>query len=497
MLKAIVNFKKYTIFIFISSFLCYSVSLADIKQENAYKTANFYQYLLAESSPQTSLLTLFFNKMPKGGDIHHHYAGAIYAETYLEWVAKKGWFIDKCTFRVVKVFDKQNKLCPVLTVAELINDDTSYRKLLLLWSSKDFYNHQHQTLPPDANFFNTFAYFIGISSEYIDLGVNIIKKRAKQENVAYIETMLERPGINNKDYFSESEARRYNKALSQATTQKATNKILNSIIRRLTSTENFNNTIDSFVSQVDKYHIDIDDDDFIMRYQTYAVRVLPPLQVFLDLFSGYLVVIKSPLFVGVNIVAPENNTLALEHYMLHMRMYNFLKAKYPNVNRALHAGELTLGMVRPEDLKFHIKQALDIAGAQRIGHGTDIVYEDDNLATLEKLKQNAAVEISLASSEFILGIKDNAHPYIIYAHYGVPIVIATDDSGVLRDNLSYQYVLLATRYKPSYATIKDYVYNSIKYSFLLTADKNIINKRLAKSFFVFEAEMANLYNIYN
>jgi len=42
-------------------------------------------------------------------------------------------------------------------------------------------------------------------------------------------------------------------------------------------------------------------------------------------------------------------------------MYNYLLRKYPIVNRSLYAGELTLGMVRPKDLTFHIEEAIDIA----------------------------------------------------------------------------------------------------------------------------------------
>ncbi|MFB1007464.1 MAG: hypothetical protein QMB85_00105, partial [Sulfurospirillum sp.] len=80
----------------------------------------------------------------------------------------------------------------------------------------------------------------------------------------------------------------------------------------------------------------------------------------------------------------------------------------------------------------------------------------------------------------------------IYAAYGVPIVISTDDSGVSRNNLSHEYVLLASRYHPSYKTIKTYVYNSIDYSFLAPAEKAKIRAQLDKKFEVFEKEMSLL-----
>ena len=161
-------------------------------------------------------------------------------------------------------------------------------------------------------------------------------------------------------------------------------------------------------------HHNIDNDHFTMRYQTYTVRVQNPVQVYLELLSGFVATAQSPLLVGVNIVAPENHHVSMRDYTLHMRMYNYLSRRYPSVNRALHAGELTLGMVRPEGLLFHIEEAIDIAGAQRIGHGIDIPYETNSLSIIEKMKRGIAVEINLTSNEFILGVAGNAHPYLIY-----------------------------------------------------------------------------------
>ena len=41
----------------------------------------------------------------------------------------------------------------------------------------------------------------------------------------------------------------------------------------------------------------------------------------------------------------------------------------------LHAGEIVSGLVPPADLRSHIRQAVEIAGAERIGHGVDVVGE--------------------------------------------------------------------------------------------------------------------------
>ena len=463
-----------------------------VKTSNAQATSRFYENMLAPDKSNEALLNLFFTKMPKGGDIHHHYSGSIYAETYLEWVGKKGWHIDKCTLKIIK--EPKHATCELLTPKQLVENNALYRKMLMLWSDKDYRNHYHNQPPPDSNFFNTFSYFEVVSYEYVHLGLNILKQRALKENVSYIETMLSMVGVQSSDYFDNASREKYNKMLRSAVSQEETDRLLDEIAAGLMKSQKFKESVDTYISEVDKSHQGIDDENFTMRYQTYAVRVLDPVQVFTDLFSGYLAANGSPLITGVNIVAPENSTVALLDYTLHMRMYHYLIQKYPAVHRALHAGELTLGMIRPKNLTFHIQQARDIADAERIGHGVDLPYEQNPVALLKDIKENAVIEINFSSNEFILGVKGDKHPYLIYADYDVPLIIATDDSGVSRNNLSHEYMLLATRYHPSYERIKKYVYNSIKYAFLEETEKVSLKKDLDKRFLVFEKEMADLHH---
>jgi adenosine deaminase len=457
--------------------------------DNQQQTAGYYDSMFHNGKADVAELNQFFTEMPKGGDLHHHYTGSIYAETYLGWVEKKGWWINPCTLRIVTT--QENGECASLTVPQLVADNALYRKLLSLWSDMDFRNHFHDQPPPDSNFFDTFGYFGPISDDYMHDGLNIIKQRAIKENVNYIETMLSSVPVSSKDYFSTEQADTLNKELQDAKTPAEIDRLLDQIAATLGNNSDFNKQVNDFVSMVDKVHQGIDNDVFMMRFQTYASRVNDPLQVFTNLYAGFIASDKSPLIVGVNIVAPENNVVALADYTLHMRMFAYLHKLYPNAHRALHAGELTLGLVPPKDLLFHIRQALEIAHAQRIGHGVDLPYEHDSTQLLAELKKtDTAIEINLTSNQFILGVAGREHPYLIYSAYGVPLVISTDDSGVSRNNLSNQYMLLASRYHPSYKAIKKYVYNSIRYSFLSEADKASAKKVLDKKFAAFEHEMA-------
>ncbi len=476
--------------VFILIFVLFSFSACQNNSDFS-KTANFYHQLIQPEKPNAAKLSQFLTAMPKGGDLHHHYSGSIYAETYLEWVKDKGWTIDSCSLNII---DNQDKpACKELTVSDLIKNRMLYRKLLALWSDKDFGNFYHEQVPSDQHFFSTFGYFDPVVADYKKEGLRILRNRAIKENVSYIETIIGKLPVRSTDYYSTTNIQALNNELHQATSQKEVDSILEQLTSNYLAQEKFQNVISSFINETTENHKNIDTINFKMRYQTYALRVLSPMEFYVGLLAGYLAAEKNPLIVGVNIVAPENNPIALRDYTLHMRMFNYLKRKYPNVNRALHAGELTIGMVSPKHLLYHIHEAIDIASAQRIGHGIDLPYETDSYGLLQKLKtKDIPIEINLTSNEFILGVKKEEHPYLTYSSFGVPLVISTDDSGVSRNNLSKEYLLLATRYRPSYSQLKQYVYNSINYSFLSLDDKKEAVQSLNKQFEAFEDEIATV-----
>jgi adenosine deaminase len=121
----------------------------------------------------------------------------------------------------------------------------------------------------------------------------------------------------------------------------------------------------------------------------------------------------------------------------------------------------------------------------------DIAFETEAQRTLDYMAaRKIAVEINLTSNEFILGVKDGEHPLMLYYDHGVPIVLSTDDPGILRSDLTDQYVLAAERYgELGYPDFKQFVYNSIIYSFLTEAEKDSLRADLDSRFRDFEREM--------
>jgi len=460
---------------------------------NETATMRHYAALIAGDTPQASALTLFFSQMPKGGDLHHHYSGALYAEQYVDFLDQQGLCVNKQTYRIETdkaVIDAERAKPPkeraCLASADVYNDDQVYRELLQRWSSKDFKNHGAQQPPPDRQFFQTFGYFGPVSNANFHEGLLAIKQRAVLENVSYIETMFKMaPFVSNPQFDQDAWRQGGNDAAFDAQ--------MRTWMTTLNEDAAFNASIADFVAKVDEASNGIDDANFTMRYQTYVLRLLAPSQVFSSMLAAFKADIGSERLVGVNIVGQESNHVAMRDYDLHMKMFRFLKTLYPNVKVALHAGELALGDVPPEGLQFHIDEAINVGRADRIGHGIDLAHEKNVAVILHTMRaKDIPVEINLTSNAFIEGVQGADHPITLYRKYGVPYVIATDDAGVTRHNLSGEYALFAARYKPSYGEIKKVSYNSIRYAFLAPADKARLTRQLDARFAKFEAEIADL-----
>ncbi|MFN7900715.1 MAG: hypothetical protein ACK5N0_13825 [Synechococcaceae cyanobacterium] len=86
---------------------------------------------------------------------------------------------------------------------------------------------------------------------------------------------------------------------------------------------------------------------------------------------------------------------------------------HPEVKLALHTGELPLGLVPPDRLRYHIRQALEIGQANRIGHGGAVLYEEQPFQLLELMRRRGVlVEIGLTSNEVLLNVANQDHPFL-------------------------------------------------------------------------------------
>jgi adenosine deaminase len=224
-----------------------------------------------------------------------------------------------------------------------------------------------------------------------------------------------------------------------------------------------------------------------VRYIYQVLREFPKEQVFAQVFAGFQLADSDPRVVAVNFVQPEHGLTAMRDYHLHMQMVDYMHRLYPRVHITLHAGELASGLVPPEGLRFHIREAIELGHAERIGHGVSVMYENDALGLLRLMKhRRIAVEINLTSNDLILGVRGADHPLPVYRKYGVPVVLSTDDEGVSRSHLTQEYQRAVLTYNLTYPDLKSIVRNSIEYSFLPPDEKARMQVDLEKRFERFE-----------
>jgi adenosine deaminase len=149
-----------------------------------------------------------------------------------------------------------------------------------------------------------------------------------------------------------------------------------------------------------------------------------------------------------------------------MKIVKYLHEVYPKVRITLHAGELAYGLVTPEGLCCHIRQAVE-ASAERIGHGVDVMYEERPEELLKELAaKHVMVEINLTSNDLILGVRGKDHPLPIYRKFSVPVSLSTDDEGVSRIDLTNEYVRAVQTYSFNYADLKKMARTGLEHSFL-------------------------------
>jgi adenosine deaminase len=207
-----------------------------------------------------------------------------------------------------------------------------------------------------------------------------------------------------------------------------------------------------------------------IRWLEQVTRTNPPGEVFAQMLFGALLSQADPRVVGLNLVAPEDDPKALADYILQMRMLDYLHGVMPETNVSLHAGELTLGLVAPNDLLFHVRQAVELGHAKRIGHGVDVMYETAPFDLLHAMAQKrVAVEINLTSNDQILGVHGAGHPFPVYRAAGVPTVLSTDDEGVERIDRTHELQRAVQEFQLDWQALLGLERNTLEYAFVAGA----------------------------
>ena len=428
-----------------------------IAQGNEQKTAALVERLKADPAA----LSILLRQMPKGGDLHNHLDGSVWAEDFLKWADADGACLDAKTHAITPAPCAAGQVSarglvtrdPAFYQASI--DALSMRNFVPGMGTGETSGHDHT--------FAAFPRFGALMTPHLGEGLAVTREQAAADHVQYVEQITD-PG----NAFAPA-------LLGGITSFSATD-----------FDADYRQIAPQLPALVAAARAEYDAAEAKMRielacgtsaaksgcavdvhYLFFVLRTLPPAPVFAQIALGYALAAADPRFVGVNLVAPEDDPVALRDFAVQMRMFQYFRARDPRVKLSLHAGELWLGLVPPSQLGFHIRDTIEIAGATRIGHGYELPFERDTAALLQEMAaKKIAVEINLTSNEISPGVKGGEHPLHTYMKAGVPWSLSADDEGVFRIDLTHEYVRAALEQRLTYADLKLSARNGLEYSFL-------------------------------
>lgn len=410
---------------------------------------------IRKSPPQ---LLAFLRKMPKGGDLHSHLSGAIYAESYIQWASDRGLCVNQGTTLLTP--PPCDQAAGQVPVSAALSNQALYRRLIDSWSMRYW---QYSGASGHDQFFDAFAKFGPATAGRTGQMLAEVVARAARGRVLYLELMMTPDGQASSQLgqkigwdgdFSGTLSRLRDAGIADAA---ATG------VKAIQDAEaEKDRLLKCGTPQADAGC------SVTVRYIAQVSRGAALGAVFAQMVTG-LALADDPKskVVALNLVQPEDWLSSMQNFAVQMEMLNFLRPFYPKAHISLHAGELAPGMVPPEGMSSHIRDSIVKGHAERIGHGVSIMHEDAPYDLMrEMVRRSVLVEICLTSNDVILGISRERHPLATYLKYGVPVALATDDEGVSRSEISMEFLKAVQEHGLGYRQLKAMARNSLQYSFL-------------------------------
>ena len=150
---------------------------------------------------------------------------------------------------------------------------------------------------------------------------------------------------------------------------------------------------------------------------------------------------------------------------------HFIKARDAGLNITVHAGEAAGAE--------SIWHAINVLGAQRIGHGVKAIEDPALIDYL--VKHQIGMESCLTSNIQTSTVSSLAkHPLKAFLQHGVLASINTDDPAVQGIELRYEYEVAAPQAGLTAAEIEQAQRNGLAIAFLSTNEKNALLEKAAK-----------------
>lgn len=410
--------------------------------------------------------------MPKGGDLHNHTSGAITTEKLIQWGSEDGACVNPTTFVA-------SNPCAAgsVAMASAAPGSALYAGMLGAWSMEGFTGpllaaHQH--------FFDAFGKYgaIQITARNDDSLADVMSKAGRNHQI-YLELL---------QGFGSGAAAGIAAGIFQPTDSWDASTLL-ARRQQIVAHPSFAPAIAAQAASIAatfagaRALLGCDTAapdpgcDVEVRLQVAANRTGTRVAVFGQWVFALELAQVVPEMVGINLVSPEENANSLQFYddeMFAASVLDTFNDTTPGrkaVHVSLHAGELIPAVVpSPSDLTFHVRHAVDVAHAERIGHGVDVLGETAGDGAEDLLRDMRAagvmVEICLTSNRVLLDAAGANHPLRQYLQHRVPVALATDDEGIFRTEIADEYIAAVVDQGLGYRELKQLVRASLEHAFV-------------------------------
>jgi adenosine deaminase CECR1 len=196
-----------------------------------------------------------------------------------------------------------------------------------------------------------------------------------------------------------------------------------------------------------------------IRFQIVILRFLPNAEDYVRRAYAFIDSHRD-LFVGINMAGREDNGKGQAARFT--EVYREMQRIYPKIPLAIHAGEA-------DEANSNIRDTL-LLGAERIGHGVNILKDDDTYLLMRN--NDYLIEIQLISNQLLEYVEDlGDHHFPVLLRTGVPVALSTDDRAMWDSTFTDEYFTAVTHYNLSWDELVTVGRNSLEYSFLDPATK--------------------------
>src|SRR5277367_6646387 len=263
------------------------------------------KYLESARNSPVALLD-FLERMPKGGDLHHHLTGAVYAESYIDYAVEDGLCIDKVAATLsASPCDATAGRVPA---AQALTDFPLRNHVIDTWSIRNFV-----PAPEDRDvrhhFFAAFGKFEPVTNKHWGEMLAEVVHRAGAQNEIYLETMLtpdqgEATKLGRALGWNDDFAAMRSRLLTGGMAQ-----VVSDARKNLDAGENGMRTI---------LRCDTANPDpgcsLTLRFQNQVLRAFPKEEVFAQMLAGFELASTDPRVVAVNLVQSQDEYRALHDF---------------------------------------------------------------------------------------------------------------------------------------------------------------------------------------